>query len=45
MVSSIRARAFGMAIGPSGGWERPRLTGPVGRVLLECEQMFALDLK
>ena len=45
MVSSIRARAFGMAIGLSGGWERPRLTAPVGRVLLECEQMFAPDLE
>jgi hypothetical protein len=45
IVSSVRARAFAMAIGPSGGWERPRLTGPAGGVLPAREQKFALDLK
>src|SRR6516165_2660882 len=45
IVSSVRARAFAMAIGPGGSLERPRLTGSAGRVLLACKQKFALDLK
>src|SRR5262245_16292724 len=45
MVSSIRARAFGMAIGPSGSLEHPRLTGCAGRVLPADRQKFALHLK
>src|SRR5262245_19876034 len=44
IVSSVRARAFAMAIGPGGSLERPRL-GFAGRVLLACKQKFALDLK
>jgi hypothetical protein len=34
-----------MAVDPSGRCERPRLAGSAGRVLLACEQKFALDLK
>ena len=34
-----------MAIGAGGSLERPRLTGPAGRVLPASEQKFALDLK
>src|SRR5262245_17650035 len=40
MVSSVRARAYAMAIGPRGG--RFRLPGPAGRVLPARKQSFTL---
>jgi hypothetical protein len=43
IVSSIRARAPAMAIGPSR--RRSRLAWSAGRGLLVCGQKFALDLK
>jgi hypothetical protein len=45
IVSSVRAEAFAMAIGPGGSWERSRLTGSAGRILPVRGQSFALDLK
>jgi hypothetical protein len=45
IVSSVRARAFVMAVGAGGSWERRRLTGSAGRVLPAGGQKFALHLK
>jgi hypothetical protein len=45
IVSSVRAKAVAMAIGPSGGWECPPLTRSAGRVLSTRERKFALGLK